>query len=109
MRRGEIYWASLPPPVGRRPVMVVLRDEGLRRKRSVVVALVSTQVRQLESEVPVGADEGLSRASVVQCDDLQAVDRSLLESRRIGRIGLAKLEALNEAIRYALDVRCPPA
>jgi mRNA interferase MazF len=109
MRRGEIYWADLPAPAGRRPVLLVLRDEGLQRKRKIVVAPISTQIRHLDSEVPIGIPEGLSRDSVVQCDDLQTVERSFLEARPIGRIGPMKVTMLDDAIRYALDVRCPPA
>ena len=26
MKRGEIWWADLPPPVGRRPVLLLSRD-----------------------------------------------------------------------------------
>ena len=109
MRRGEIYLADLPAPVGPRPVLVVVREEGMRRRRRIVVAPLTTRIRQLESELPLGSDDGLSRQSVAQCDALQAVDRTLLESRPIGRIAPEKLEPLNEAIRFALDVRCPPA
>jgi hypothetical protein len=32
-----------------------------------------------------------------------------MESPSIGRVGRGKLETLNETIRFALDVRCPPA
>jgi len=69
---------------------------------------VSTQIRQLESELPVGPEEGLSQDSVAQCDELHTVERSSLDLRPIGRIPKARFDQLNEAIRFALDVRCPP-
>jgi mRNA-degrading endonuclease toxin of MazEF toxin-antitoxin module len=90
-------------------VLVVLRDEGLRRRRRIVVAPVSTQIRNLGSEMPLGPEEGLTTNSVAQCDALLAVDGASMESPPIGRVGRGKLETLNETIRFALDIRCPPA
>ncbi len=108
MRRGEIYWADLPAPAGRRPVLLVLRDEGIQRRPKLTVAPISTQIRRLDSEVPIGVPEGLPRDSVAQCDDLQSVERSFLEPRPIGRIGPVKVTMLDYAIRYALNIKCPP-
>jgi mRNA interferase MazF len=108
LRRGELYWAELPSPAGRRPVLIVLRDEAIRRTTRVVVAPISSNIRQLESEVPVGRGEGLPYESVAQCDGLQTIDRHYVEPRPLGRLGSAKLRTLDEALRYALDVKCPP-
>jgi mRNA interferase MazF len=108
MKRGDLYWADLPGSAGRRPVVVVARGESLRRMRSVIVAPVSSQIRQLESEVPVGPELGLANDSAVQCDGLQSIERTAIDSRPIGRLDEQRLELLAEAIRYALDVRCHP-
>jgi len=108
LRRGELYWAELPSPAGRRPVLVVLRNEAIKRTSRVVVAPVSSNVRQLESEVPVGRGEGLPYESAARCDGLQAIDRRSVEPRPLGHLGSAKLRTLDEAFRYALDIRCPP-
>jgi mRNA-degrading endonuclease toxin of MazEF toxin-antitoxin module len=92
MKRGDLYWADLPGSAGRRPVVVVARGESLRRMRSVIV----------------GPELGLANDSAVQCDGLQSIERTAIDSRPIGRLDEQRLELLAEAIRYALDVRCPP-
>jgi mRNA interferase MazF len=108
LHRGEIYWAELPFPAGRRPVLIVLREAAISRTNRLVVAPVSSTIRRLESEVPVGRAEGLPFESAAQCDGLQAVDKRSIEQRPLGRLGFAKLRALDEALRYALAIRCPP-
>src|SRR5207247_499941 len=45
MRRGEVWWAQLPPPVGRRPVVLVSRDEAYAIRELVTGVPVTTQVR----------------------------------------------------------------
>lgn len=107
VRRGELYWADLPSPAGRRPVLVVLREAAITRTGRVVVAPVSSNIRRLDSELAVGHREGLPYESVAQCDGLQAIDRRFIEPRPLGRIGADKLQALDGALRYALAVRCP--
>ena len=40
MKRGEIWWAELPHPVGSRPVVILTRDAVLENIGAIVVALV---------------------------------------------------------------------
>jgi mRNA interferase MazF len=48
--RGEVRWLELEEE-GRRPVLVLTRDEALPRLRNIVVALVTRTVRGIETEV----------------------------------------------------------
>ena len=38
MRRGEVWWADLPPPAGRRPVLLLSRNEAYAVRQLVTVA-----------------------------------------------------------------------
>ena len=40
MLRGEIYWAKLPDPAGRRPVLVVQNNKGNQYASSTIVAVL---------------------------------------------------------------------
>ncbi len=40
MKRREIWWAELPPPVGNRPVVILTRDKVFQSIGGIVVALV---------------------------------------------------------------------
>jgi mRNA interferase MazF len=70
MRRAEVWWADLPPPVGPRPVVVLTRDAVCDTIGAVVVALVTRTSRGLPTEVSIGRAEGLPRPSVVNTDNI---------------------------------------
>lgn len=101
VRRGEVWWADLPKPVGRRPVVLVSRDEAYAVLSGVTVAEVTSTIRGIRSEVPVGREEGLRRRSVINTDNLHTVPKRLLTDR-IGRLQPSKLDALASAIEYSL-------
>lgn len=104
MRRGEIWWAELPPPVGSRPVVILTRDSVLPTIGAIVVALVTRTVRQLPTEVLLGRPQGLPGRCVANLDNILTIPRQRLK-RLMGACNGAKLEELNQAIRTALDVR----
>jgi mRNA interferase MazF len=105
VRRGEIYWASLPPPAGRRPVLVVTRDAVIPFLTKVTVAPVTRTVRGIRSEVPVGPAEGLSSESVANCDNLETVPKAALETAPVGLLPPGNVRRLDQALRFALGIR----
>ena len=51
MRRGEVWWAELPQPVGRRPVLLLSRDAAYSVRTPVTVAIVTRTIRNIPVEV----------------------------------------------------------
>lgn len=98
-----MWWARFAPPDKTRPVVVVSRDDASDRRRLVTVAVVTTRIRDIPTEVGLGADEGLHRPSVLNCDDLRTIAKQLLVSQ-IGALDAAKLEELDDALRFALGL-----
>ena len=47
VKQHEIWWAELPPPIGRRPVLLLSRDQAYRLLKHVTVAEVSTTIRNI--------------------------------------------------------------
>jgi mRNA-degrading endonuclease toxin of MazEF toxin-antitoxin module len=47
----------------------------------------------------------LPEPSVVNCDNLVTLPKSLLDRERVGRISLEQTAALDRALRYALDIQ----
>jgi mRNA interferase MazF len=86
-------------------VVLLSRDEAYGRRASYTVAPVTSKVRGIRVEVPVGSEEGLRRESVVNLDDIQTVHRSLIRNQ-IGRIAPHKMRAVEDALAYALAL--PP-
>ena len=70
MKRGEVWWAELPPPVGDRPVIILTRDAVLESIGGIVVALVTRTVRQLPNEVVLGRRQGLPAPCVANLDNI---------------------------------------
>ena len=70
---------------------------------AVTVAAVTATVRDLPTEVPVGPEHGLRRASVVNCDNVFTIPKSSLGRRR-GELGPEELERLREALMIALGL-----
>jgi mRNA interferase MazF len=104
MRRGDIYWAHVPSPVGRRPVLVVTRTNALTFLTRITVAPITTVVRGIPTEVGVGADNGLPRASVAGCDSLMTIDRGDIDPERIGSLRASQLVDLDNALKFALGI-----
>ena len=77
----EIWWASLPEPVGRRPVLLLGRSAAFAYLTRIVVAEVTTTTRGIPQEVALGKREGLPARCVVNLDALRTVPRSCLASR----------------------------
>ena len=103
MKRGEVWWASLPGPAGHRPVLLLSRDSAYEVRRLVIVAPVTTRVRRIPTEVSLGPEDGLPRASVADLDTLATVPKDSLQER-IAVLSQDKLRAVEAAIHFALGL-----
>ena len=103
MRRGEVWWAELRPPAGPRPVLLLSRDEAYLVRRLVTVAPLTTRIRSIPVEVPLGPEDGLPKACVANLDSLVTIPRARLQ-RRIALLRPNKLRAVDEALRFALGM-----
>ena len=43
MQKGEIWWANLPIPIGKRPVLLLSRDEAYSVRNAVTIAEETNQ------------------------------------------------------------------
>ena len=103
MRRGEVWWAALPKPAGRRPVVLVSRDEAYAVRALVSVVPVTTRARGIPVEVPLGREEGLAGACVANADTITTIPKTALVDYA-GVLAPDKLVALEVAMRFALGL-----
>lgn len=103
MQRGEVWWAALPPPAGRRPVLLLSREMAYRVRSSVTVAVVTRTVRNIPVEVALGPEDGMPTACVVNVDDILTIPKTLLKDR-IAHLSQEKMADVASAIRFALDL-----
>ncbi len=76
--RGEVRWLLLDDASKRRPVVILTRDAVVNRLTSVLVGPVTSTIRGLPSEVPLGPDDGLPQRCVVSLDNTTQVNADLL-------------------------------
>lgn len=106
MKRGEIYWVDFPAPVGRRPAVLVSREESYSvRSRCIVVPLTRT-VRGIPTEVRLGPADGLSKAGVANADEIVTISRALLKGR-ITALDSFRILELDRALAFALGLDAP--
>jgi mRNA interferase MazF len=103
MRRGEVWWAELPHPIGRRPVVLLSRDEAYALRNAVTVAEVTTTIRGIPVEVSLGPEDGLPKRCIVNADTLATIRKELLVER-ITILGSEKIEQIDQAIKFALSL-----
>jgi mRNA interferase MazF len=103
MRRGEVWWAELPSPAGRRPVVLLSRDEAYSVRELVTVAPITTRARRIPTEVTLGRSEGLPRRCVANLDTITTIPKRAL-ARRLGVLAPGKRAAVERALRFALGL-----
>ena len=85
------------PNQKRRPVLVVSRDEVIPVVNNVVVAPVTSTVRNIPTCIQVGSAEGLDHESVAMFDNLGAVPKSVL-TKRLGGLGVGGRQRICDAL-----------
>jgi len=102
VRQYELWWADMPQPVGRRPVLLLSRDAAYEYLDRFIVVEVTSTIRNIPVEVSLGGGaEGLGRRSVANFDNLHVVPRKRLVSR-IGSLRPARIVEVKRALGYAL-------
>ncbi|MBI4615469.1 MAG: type II toxin-antitoxin system PemK/MazF family toxin [Planctomycetes bacterium] len=103
MRRGEVWWAALPPPAGRRPLFLLSRDRAIQVREFVTVAEITRTIRNIPVEVALGPEDGLPRKCVVNLDVIQTIPKRLLTDR-ITVLSASKVQAVESALKFALNL-----
>jgi mRNA interferase MazF len=112
MKRGEVWWASLPDPVGsgqgfRRPVLVLQSDPFNRSSiATVVVAAITSDLALAEApgNVRLGkAESGLTRPSVINVSQIVTLDRKQL-THRARALPAQSMRQVDEGVRLVLGL-----
>ncbi len=86
----------------RRPVLIISRDEVIPVVNNVIVAPVTSTIRDIATCIPVGLEEGLDHDSVATFDNLAAVPKSVL-TIRLGALGPSGYRQICEALDAVAD------
>lgn len=104
MQKGEIWWANLPSPIGKRPVVLLSRDEAYSVRNAVTIAEVTSTIRNIPVEVNLGKEDGLAKKCVINLDTIITIRKELL-TERITYLASEKIDQVNKAIKFALDIK----
>ena len=113
MKRGELWWADLPNPVGsgpgyKRPVLIVQSNPfNASRISTVIVATVTSNLALAEApgNVRVGkGDSGLPQPSVINVSQLITLDRSVL-SKKVKALPGTVMEKVDVGIKLVLALQ----
>ena len=112
MRRGEIWWGSLPEPTGsgpgfRRPLLIVSANSfNDSRINTVVAAVITSNLRLADApgnvRLPVKGT-GLTKVSVANVSQIITVDKTFL-TERIGRLSPRLLAEVDDGLRLVLSI-----
>lgn len=97
-RRAEVWLARLDKV---RPIVVLTRDPLGALLHAVIAAPVTSTIRGLSTEVPIGPASGIRLQSVVNLDNVQLVGRSRLV-KRVGRVSPATMTDICQALAIAV-------
>jgi mRNA interferase MazF len=100
VRRGEVWFADAPDG-RRRPIVILTRDSVLPRLSTILVAPVTTRVRAIPTEIPLGPTHGLAKPCVANLDNITPLRKTALVER-VGRLSGAEMRALCSALRFAV-------
>lgn len=99
MRRGDVWLADVGGKP--RPVLVITRDAVIDVRANVTVIEVTTQARGLAVEVPVTAETGIDKDSVINCDGVHTIGQRRL-TRHLGSVDASTLGEICGALAIAL-------
>ena len=101
MKQYEIWWANLPAPAGKRPVLLLTRDAGYDYLNKYIAAEITTTIRNIRQEVLLGKKEGLPNACVANLDNVRTISKSAL-TKRAGMLGPDRHSEVKRALGFAL-------
>ena len=112
VRRGEIWWASLPAPQGsgpgyRRPIVIVQSDQfNESRISTVVISIITSNLRLAAAPGNLlldGYESGLPRDSVLNLSQVLTVDKSFL-TERVGILSARNIAAMDAGLKLVMDL-----
>ena len=98
---GDVWLAEVPGDK-RRPVVVLTRSSVLPRLTTILVAPVTSRMRDIPTEVPLGPAHGLPRRCVANFDNILPLRKDVLV-QHAGRLDASDLRHACAAARFAIQ------
>lgn len=112
IKRGEIWWAALPGPVGsgpgyKRPILIIQSDEFNKSKINTIVAAVITSNTRLAAapgNVLLSSKKSkLPKESVINVSQIITIDKSFL-TEKVHTLSGEIIALVDEGLKLALKL-----
>ena len=113
VKRGEIWWADLPPAGGSepgftRPVLVIQSNAFNNSAIStVIVAIITSNLKRAQAPGNVlllAKNSGLPKDSAVNVSQVIAIDRSILRDKA-GQLSSQIMDRVSEGLKLVLNLQ----
>ncbi len=101
IQRGDVRWYRFAQPDKRHPVVVLTRNSAIPYLGELTVAPVTSTIREIPSEVPLSAADGMPQSCAINLDHLQTVSKGKIAGR-ITTLSTHKMETLRQALLFAV-------
>ena len=102
-RVGEVWWADLGLAAKNRPVLVLACPSDREARQMIVVVPLTSQIRGMDGEVPLGPVRWLPKPSAVNVQGIASFDPGKLD-RKMGVCTSEQMGAIKQALRDLLDL-----
>jgi mRNA-degrading endonuclease toxin of MazEF toxin-antitoxin module len=96
MERGQVWWYE-HPDFKPRPAAILSPEEAIESTEEIYAVFATTTIRDLSTEIALGADEGMPTACVLAADQIDVADKLSLTSQ-IVTLGDEKMTELAKAL-----------
>jgi mRNA interferase MazF len=100
MNRGDIVWHKFKEPDKIRPVLILTRDGAISGLNTVTVVPITSNIRDLPSQVLLTEEDGMREPCVVNMDWIQTVPKAKLGAP-ITRLSSEKMAEVFDAMVFA--------
>ena len=99
VKRGEVWWYE-HPRAGRRPFLVLTRDEAISVLVHVLAVPATRTIRDIPTEVPLDETDGMPSSCCLALDNVSAI-RPALCTERITRLSPSRMLEVCAALALA--------
>ena len=101
LERGEIRLYRFERPDKERPVLILTRSSAVGYLSTATVAPITSTIRGVPSEVPLGVDDGMKQPCAVNLHNLVTVRQEAI-GRRLGHLTPRRMRDVCAALAFAL-------
>src|SRR3989304_6717109 len=103
MNRGDVWLIDLGRRIGRRPVVVLTRQNVLQYVNKVTVAEITTKGKGYPTEIDIDQQANLPKSSFIQADNVHTVPKQRLD-KYVGKLDPETMRGVSKKVILALEL-----